>query len=158
MDQEYDTQQTQGGGGEMEALRKEREEYLAGWQRARADYQNLKRDEEVRFEAFKKMCNEDMVMDLLAVFDSFDAARNALKDEGLVKELGRIEEQMRSVMKRYGVSEVSVAPHASANPLDYDAIEAIASDEPSGTILEVLQKGYSLNGKTIRPAKVKVAQ
>ncbi len=143
---------------EFEKIKKEREEYLAGWQRARADYMNFQKDEQIRFEQFRKSNLEDIIRDLLVVMDSFDAARRSLKDEGLIKELLRIEDQLKSTLKRYGVEEVAVSIGDMPNPLYHEAIEVIEGDVLSGTILEVLQKGYTLHGKVMRSTKIKVAK
>lgn len=146
------------GDSELEKLKKEREEYLMGWQRARADYLNFQKEEKVRFEDFRKMGMRDVVTDLLVVLDSFDAARRSLKDEGLVKELGRIEDQMRGVLKRYGVEEIMAVVDTLPDPALHEAIEVIDTEKPSGTIIEVMQKGYTLYGKVIRSTKVKIAK
>ncbi|MDE1970840.1 MAG: nucleotide exchange factor GrpE [Patescibacteria group bacterium] len=148
----------QGGEESIEQLKQERAEYLAGWQRARADYANFQKGEAARFAEVQRFGNERFVLDLLTVLDSFDAAQQLLQDEALVQELARVEEQMKNILKQHGVSEIVVVPYKEAQPLEYEAIEAIPSEEASGTIVEVVQKGYALNGKIIRPAKVKVAQ
>jgi len=143
---------------DIEKLKREREEYLAGWQRARADYLNFQKEERGRFEEFRKIGLRDFVVDLIVVLDSFDAAQQSLKDEGLVKELRRIEDQMRSILKRYGVEENSVAVDISPDPAFHEAIDVVEVDKPSGTIVEVMQKGYTLHGNVIRTTKVKVAK
>ncbi|MBI5421394.1 MAG: nucleotide exchange factor GrpE [Parcubacteria group bacterium] len=143
---------------DIEKLKREREEYLMGWQRARADYLNFQKEEKMRFEDFRKMGMRDITTDLLVVLDSFDAARRSLKDEGLVKELGRIEDQMKGVLKRYGIEEIVTIVDTVPDLFLHEAIEVIDSDKPSGTILEVMQKGYTLHGNVIRSTKVKVAK
>ena len=146
------------GEGDMEKIKRERDEYLTGWQRARADYLNSQKEERVRFEEFRKMGLRDFVIDLLVVLDSFDAARRSLKDEVLIKELGRVEDQMRGVLKRYGVEEVAIAMDTLPDPSLHEAIEVVEMEKPSGTIVEVMQKGYTLHGNVIRTTKVKVAK
>ncbi len=143
---------------EIEKIKRERDENLAGWQRARADYLNFQKEERGRFEEFRKMGLRDFVTDLLVVLDSFDAARQSLKDEGLVRELGRIEDQMRGVLKRYGVEEVVVKVDILPDPALHEAIEVVEAEKPSGTIVGVMQRGYTLHGNVIRTTKVKVAK
>jgi len=142
----------------IEKIKREREEYLAGWQRARADYLNFQKEEMGRFEEFRKMGLRDVATDLLVVLDSFDAARRSLKDEVLIKELGRVEDQMRGVLKRYGIEEIAVVVDTMQNPSLHEAIEVVEVEKLSGTIVEVLQKGYTLHGNVIRTTKVKVAK
>jgi len=142
----------------IERIKREREEYLAGWQRARADYLNAQKEERARFEEFRKMGLRDFATDLLVVLDSFDAARRSLKDEVLIKELGRVEDQMRGVLKRYGIEEIAVVVDTVQNPSLHEAIEVVEVEKLSGTIVEVLQKGYTLHGNVIRTTKVKVAK
>ncbi|MBI5153163.1 MAG: nucleotide exchange factor GrpE [Parcubacteria group bacterium] len=148
----------EGQEADIEKLKRERDENLAGWQRARADYLNFQKEERGRFEEFRKMGLRDFVTDLLVVLDSFDAAWQSLKDEGLIKELGRVEDQMRGVLKRYGVEEIAVAVDAFPDLMFHEAIEVVEAEKTSGTIVGVMQKGYTLHGNVIRTTKVKVVK
>ncbi len=115
-------------------------EYLDGWQRAQADFANLrKRDEEEKRE-FMKFAKASLVEELLPVLDSFNIALS-----GGHKDLEPLFLQMMSVLKSSGLEEL-------------DPVGLAFSPEEDQKVLEVLQKGYKFAGKVIRPAKVRVGE
>lgn len=136
-----------------------RDEYLAGWQRAKADFLNYKRQEEERLAQLVKLANEELMSELLFVLDNFELLKN--KTEGEEKErlkpLFLISSQLESILRKYGLEKLKVQPGDQFNPELHEAIESVAEGE-SGTILEVVANGYTLNGKLIRAAKVKVSK
>ncbi|MEK7658013.1 MAG: nucleotide exchange factor GrpE [Patescibacteria group bacterium] len=138
---------------------KERDEYLEGWKRAKADLINYKKDEIKRFETVMKMANESLIKELIGVLDSFDLALNNLEKEGKAeKGVYLIRTQLEDVLKKSGLEKMVVSVGEIFNPAFCEVIAAVESDKPSGTIIEEIEKGYSLNGKIIRPARVKVAK
>ncbi|MEK9154731.1 MAG: nucleotide exchange factor GrpE [Patescibacteria group bacterium] len=146
---------------ENEFLRcqKEREEYLNGWKRAKAELINYKKDEAKRFETIAKFSNESLIRELLLVLDSFDLALSSLEKNGNVdKGIYLILSQLNDVMKQNGLEKVNVIIGEIFNPKYHEAIVSIDSDKPHGTIIEEIEKGYFLNGKLIKPARVKVSK
>lgn len=144
---------------ELIKCQKERDEYLDGWKRAKADLINYKKDEIKRFEAVMKMANESLIKELIGVLDSFSLALNNLEKEGKAeKGIYLIKTQLEDILKKSGLEKISVSAGDIFNPAFCEAIAAIDSDKPSGTIIEEIEKGYSLNGKLIRPARVKAAK
>ena len=67
---------------ELQKCEAQRDEYLAGWQRAKADFINYKKEEMVRLEEFARYQNADLVMELVRVLDSFDLGIAALEKKG----------------------------------------------------------------------------
>ena len=144
---------------DTETIRKERDEYLDGWKRAKADLLNYKKDEAKRFESVLKFSNEQILKDLLIVLDSFDLAIAALGDETKTeKGIFLIRAQFEDVLKRYGLERVSANVGEIFDPALHEAVAAIESAQESGTITEEVERGYMLGGKIIRPARVKVAK
>jgi molecular chaperone GrpE len=138
---------------------KERDEYLDGWKRAKAELLNYKKDEAKRFEAVIKLANEGLVKDLLVVLDSFDLGLDALEKEGLAqKGIYLIRSQLEDILKSYGLERIAVSPGQVFDPARQEAIVEVESDKPAGTVIEEVGKGYLLNGRVIRPARVKVAK
>ena len=140
----------------LEEAEKKSAEYLAGWQRARADFLNYKKEEMERIENFMKYSVEEIVLKLLPILDSFNLALNQTenKDEGFLQ----IKKQLEDFLKGFGVEEVKTIGE-KFDPNFHEAIDTIESEgKESGTIVEESQKGYIMNGKLIRPAKVKVAK
>lgn len=131
---------------------RERAEYLAGWQRAKADYINLQREHKQKIADYYKFANEGLILELLAVLDSFEAALKHGKDAGIEQ----LYNQLKNILKNDGLEEIKSIGE-KFNPELHEAVETIKSDKGEGIIVEEVQKGYKLHGKVIRPAKVKVA-
>ncbi len=129
-------------------------EHLDGWQRAQADFVNLRRRDEESKAEFVKFAHLGLIQELLPVLDSFNAALA----QGL-ENLRPPFEQLLSVLRSVGLEEIEPVGE-KFSPHEHEAI-ATAPVENEGDdhkVLEVLQKGYKLNGKIIRPAKVKVGE
>jgi molecular chaperone GrpE len=144
---------------EIEALKNQRDEYLAGWQRAKADFINYKRDEAQRLEQIAKYQMEDFIYDLITVMDNFDLGLAALEKQGPVeKGIYMIRTQLEDILKRRGLVRI---PIRAGDPFDPAVAEAIAetdSEHPAGAIVEVIEAGYKLHDKVIRPVRVKVSK
>lgn len=140
---------------ELSQVKKERDEYLNGWKRAKADLINFQKDEAQRAEELIRYSKSGLIKELITVLDSFDIALAAMEKAGKSeKGVAMIESQLRDVLRRAGVSKIEVM---IGGPFDANFHEAIAeaeSEQPAGSIIEVAEQGYELNGKVIRPARV----
>jgi molecular chaperone GrpE len=147
----------------LEECEKKKEEYLAGWQRAKADFLNYKKEEKERTEETLKYAGEILSLNLLPILDNFDFAQKRLpenlrKDEN-VKGLLQIRKQILDFLRTQGVEEIKVKPGDKFNPHFQEAVEtAEEKGADSEVILEEIKKGYTIHGKVLRPAKVKVAK
>src|SRR3989338_4248507 len=129
-------------------------EYLDGWQRSQADFVNLrKRDEEAKVE-FLKFANADLVYQLVPVLDSLELSLPHGN-----KELEAIYRQLLSILKSNGFEESNPIGE-EFSPRLHESIGTIETSkkEEDHKVLEVVQKGYILHGKIIRPAKVKIGE
>jgi len=143
---------------ELAECRKKSEEYLAGWQRAKADLINARRDEEKRGAEMAMYANERLLHDLLNVFDSLNKAlRDERADEKWKEGLAQIKNQLAQIARGYGVNEVE-ALGKKFNPQEHESVteEEVKDPEKDQTVLEELQKGYKIHDKILRPAKVKI--
>ena len=138
---------------QLKSCDKERAEYLAGWQRAKADLINYKKEQEQRNSEIFKFANENLILEILPVLDSFEEALKHKKDEGILQ----LYNQLKNILKSNGLEEIK-AVGERFNPELHESIESVKSDKKSGIIVEEIQKGYKLNGKVIRASKVKVGQ
>ncbi len=135
------------------------ESYLANWQRAQADYINYKkRADQERGEA-TKFANALLIANLLPVVDDFERALSCTPDNlgGLswVDGLRLIYRKMVAVLESQGLSEIK----ALGETFDPNLHEAALHGEGEvGKVVSVLQKGYKLNDKVIRPAVVMVGE
>ncbi|RLC35009.1 MAG: nucleotide exchange factor GrpE [Candidatus Nealsonbacteria bacterium] len=145
---------------QLEECQKKRDEYLAGWQRARADFLNYKKDEMERMAELVKFANVELILKILPVLDNFYEAEKKLKSAETedVKGLLQIRVQFEDFFKRQGVEEIKSLGE-KFDPNFHEAVEQVElKDKEPGTIIEEIQKGYTLQGKVIRPAKVKIVK
>ncbi len=145
----------------LKGCEKEKKEYLDGWQRMRADFANIKKDEDTRRGEMIKFASEGLVDDLIPVLDSFAMAfgnKEAWEkvDENWRKGVEYIYAQMYSVLESRGLTEIGKVGE-NVDPRTHVAIEEIPapSEKQADTVSEVVQKGYRLHNKVIRPAKVR---
>lgn len=153
---------------EMEVLTREREEYLQGWKRAKADYENLVREMNQKKSEYADWATEQILSDLLPALDQYDLAMQfAPSLEGLPEDQKKVFknwmiglEAVRSLWwesaKKLGLERVRI--EGSFDPAVHEAVgeEASESHEP-GKIIRSVMSGYTLKGKVIRPAKVIVS-
>ncbi|MCX6702390.1 MAG: nucleotide exchange factor GrpE [Candidatus Wolfebacteria bacterium] len=139
---------------ELLKCQKEKEEYLDGWKRAKAELINYKKDEIKRLEEVLKFGQESLIKEILVVLDSFDLAIISEGGEGL----RLIKQQLEDVLKKNGLERIKIEAGEIFNPALHEAVSEVESDKPSGAIVEESGKGYLLNGKVVRPARVVVAK
>ena len=143
----------------LAGIEKQRDEYLAGWQRAKADFINYKRDEGRRFEDLIRFANEDLLEELIGVLDSFDLGLAALEKAGPVeKGVYMVRSKLDNVLKQRGLERLPVKAGDMFDPSLSEAIVETESDQPAGTILEIIESGYKLHDKVLRPARVKISK
>lgn len=140
---------------ELGACRKEKQEYMDGWQRAKADYVNaLKRfGEDVKMSELKGKVKA--VETLLPAFDALERAR----EHGEIPEgFLAIAKQIESAFTSLGLTAVGEVGE-QFDPALHDALgrDTVDSSETDNTITAVLEKGWGIGDSIIRPAKVRVA-
>ncbi len=142
-----------------EAETRERESVL----RVKAEMENLRRRTEIDVEKAHKFALEKFINELLPVLDSLDRALEvANKDSeamvGMVEGIELTRKSMLDVVAKFGVQVVADID-VPMDPNVHQAIAMVESDEiAAGNVLMVMQKGYTLNGRTIRAAMVSVAK
>lgn len=147
---------------ELELCKKERQEYLDGWQRAQADYANLKK----RFEDDKKYIGEyaveSFIQELLPTLDAFDMAMSNKDTWEAVDQNWRTGiEFIYSSMLR-SLEDRGVTPYDPTgedfNAELHNSVEMIETDDESqdGKVVSVIQKGYKMKDRIIRVPNVKV--
>lgn len=138
---------------------KEKDEYLDGWKRAKAELINYKKDEAKRFEAIIKFSNEALIRETIKVLDSFDLALNSLEKEGKAeKGIYLIRAQLEDILKQNGLERIIVGIDQQFDPAFHEVVASVESDKESGVIIEEVERGYFLNGKLIKPARVRVSK
>ncbi|MDP3057141.1 MAG: nucleotide exchange factor GrpE [bacterium] len=161
-------EQDEKGGNELELLKKQLEEekkksaeYHDHWKRAMADFQNYKKRQSELFGELVGAANQELILALLPIFDTFTLAvkhiPEDLKDKEWTKGVTQLKEQLASLLKSKGLEEIKSIGE-KFDPEFHEAVEIVESKKQEGEILEEVQKGYKLNGMVIRTAKVKVAK
>ncbi len=156
---EHESEHKNGEGGELEQCARERSEYLAGWQRAKADFINYKKEDLRRLEEVAKFGSEDLIEDIVSVVYSFDLALRVMeKNGGVDKGFYLIRSQIEDVLKKRGLEKMHISPGDAYDPSLAEAMLEIESDKPPGTVIEVMEPGYLLHGEVLKPAKVALAK
>lgn len=146
----------------LESARREAEENRDRYLRAAAELDNVRKRAQRDVERVHKYGLEKFAGELLTVRDSLEmglaagAAEEATVEtlrEGTVVTL----KQLDGVLEKFGVSEIDPAGD-QFNPELHEAIAAIEADAEDGSVVEVIQKGYQINGRLIRAARVVVAK
>ena len=155
--------------GEFEDLRQELEvmtlkarENLELAQRAQAEMDNLRKRTARDVENAHKYALERFVQDLLPVIDSLELGINAASSAGdagsLLEGMDLTLKKFIATVEKYGVAVIN--PEGEKfNPGQHEAVSMTeAADTEPGTVISVLQKGYELNGRLVRPAMVVVVR
>ena len=146
---------------EVDNLKKERQEYLEGWQRARAELINYKKGEAERAETIMRFGNERLLRDVVTVMDSFDLSIASLeasgKDPVMLRGVLMTRTQLEHILKEHGLESIK-SIGKEFNPVEHEVLMEIESDKSPGTVIEEVERGWKLYDKVIRPARVKVAK
>ena len=142
---------------ELKTCREERREYLDGWQRAKAELINYKRDEAKRFEELAKFAAEGVIAEVVQVLDSFDLALQHQMPKDVERGIVLIRSQLEDILRRRGLETVQ-SKGQTFDPAVHESLGEVESHAAPGTVGDELQKGYLLNGKVLRPARVKIAR
>lgn len=145
---------------ELAACIKQRDEYLAGWQRAKADFINFKKEEAERFKHFTTLNMSVLFEELIGVLDSFDFGLAMMQnDTTAYKGMEMIKIKLEDILKKFGVEKMNSAIGQPFNPEWHEVVDEVESaDKEAGTVIEEAARGYFFNQKVLRPAKVKVAK
>ena len=145
-----------------EQLRKaeqEAAEHRDAWLRARAEADNIRKRAQVEIANANKFAVEEFATQLLAVKDSLEAALIAENPsvDSMKSGVELTLKQLAAVFERFYLSEINPVGQ-KFDPHRHQAISTVESDEEPNTVVQVLQKGYLLRDRVIRPALVTVAR
>ena len=140
-------------------VERERDEYLNDLKRVAADFENYRKRVARDQEGLAARAHERLVKELLPVLDDLERALEAAAEH----EEAKLEEGVRLVYRelvdalaREGLVEVET--NGQFDPHVHEALLSQPSDQDDGTVIEVLQKGYRLGDRVLRPARVVVSQ
>lgn len=142
--------------GELELARRERDEYLDALRRLKAEFENSRKRQERELARVRDTAAEQLVTELLPVLDNLE---RALESQGDIREGVQVtRDHFAEVLGNAGLTPVT-SDGQHFDPNVHEAVMGQPSEEhEEGTILQTFERGYLLNGKSIRPAKVVVAR
>lgn len=143
---------------EEEAKKEPEEDESSRYMRLMADFQNYKKRVEKEKSDIYSYANEKLATELLAVLDNFERALDHDGEDKSFKEgMEMIFKQLFDVLEKSGLKEIP-ALGEEFDPNFHNAVMTEETEEyESGKVSGVMQKGYTLNGKVIRPSMVRVA-
>ena len=146
--------------GRLAQVESERDEYLADLQRVAAEYENFRKRAVRDQERLVAHAHERLVRELLPVLDDLERVLEAAEpheEAALVDGVRLVERSLRKALEKEGLAEI-----ATDGPFDPHVHEALLTKQDDGaepgSVLEVVQRGYRLGGKVVRPARVIVAE
>jgi molecular chaperone GrpE len=140
---------------------KERDQYLALLQRTRADFENYQKRFHRDLAEERRYAHSALARDLLTVLDNLERALEAAREKGekgpLIQGVTMVQAQLLDVFRRFGITRLD----ARSQPFDPSQHEAVLeeprSDLVPGTVTRVLEPGYRLHERVLRPARVAVS-
>lgn len=147
---------------ELEEYRNKADEYLDGWQRSRAEFMNYKKRIERDQAQFYQVTTGNIIRHFLEIMDDMERALVNSPAEGEGKAWAEgielIYRKLQKILETHDVTEIEAQGQAF-DPNLHEAITSEESDEyESGQVIEVLQKGYLIGDRVLRPARVRVAK
>ncbi len=138
---------------------RERDEHLDSLRRLAAEFDNYKKRMAREQQELQVRAAERLLRDLLPVFDDLERALQAFETadkEAIADGVALVHRALWTLLEREGVAELD--PEGEAfDPHRHEALLSQAADAPDGTVIEVIQKGFMLGDRVLRPARVVVA-
>jgi molecular chaperone GrpE len=147
---------------ELEKARQQAQEYFDGWQRERADFSNYKKRQERELELLSQNFSGNFIKKFLAIQDDLDRAIKTCPTQGegaaWAEGVALITRKLNNILEKEGVKPI---PNdiQTFDPTMHEAISHEDSpNHESGQVIEVVQQGYMLGDRVLRPALVRVAR
>jgi molecular chaperone GrpE len=131
-------------------------------QRTRADFENYQKRNQRERDQERRYYISNFAADLLSVIDNLERATAAAQQAGeqgpLVQGVALVQNQFLDILKRHGVTRID----AQGKPFDPNLHQAVmqqkVADQPPNTVVQVLEQGYVIHDRVLRPAKVAVSK
>jgi molecular chaperone GrpE len=146
---------------EVEQLKAQAAEYLDGWQRARAEFDNFRKRAMRERAELEPQARSEAVLELLPALDDFDRAMENLPEDlsqhDWVNGVILVHRKLHAQMETLGFIEIEAEGQAF-DPAFHEAVTHEASEHtPSGHVIGVVRRGYRMGDRIVRPALVRVA-
>jgi molecular chaperone GrpE len=145
----------------LKARAAERDQFLELLQRTRADFENYQKRNQREREQERRFMYNQLFLDLLPVLDNLERATEAARKAGetgpLVQGVGLVQSQFLELLGRHGVKRID----AQGKPFDPNLHQALTqlpnAEHPPNTVIQVVENGYQMHDRILRPAKVVVS-
>jgi molecular chaperone GrpE len=137
------------------ALEAELQAAVDGWKRAQADLENFRKRAAREREQYVAQANERLVKELLPVLDDLERALAAGEEHGIEEGVRLVHRSLATLLERHGVKEIDTS--GAFDPHVHEALLSQPSEADEGSVIDVVQKGYTLGDRVVRPARVVVA-
>ena len=152
-------------GEDVQKLRAERDDLFEKYARALADARNTQKRIQAEADQRVQYANQSLIKTLLPVIDNFERALSVdpekVDAKAILKGMQIVHDQWLSVLKQQNVEEIAPAVGTPFDPTQHEALMQQDSPQHAGkgpVVTMLLQKGYSLQGRTLRPAQVAVSK
>lgn len=139
----------------LNKAKKEGKEYLDGWQRERADFVNYKKDIEKHIKESSERVKEEVLLQSITIVDNLELmmehAHEAIIKSDWYRGVENAHTHAIQTLQGMGVEEIEVKKGDTFNPEEHEAVEG-----EGDVIKEVIQKGYKMGSKVLRPTQVKL--
>ena len=156
--QQEETQVVQSSEEVLAALRAERDEAIDRWKRTAADFDNFRKRATREREEYVTLANERLVQELLPILDDLERALVAAtehEEAALEDGVRLVHQSLENLLARQGIREIDAT--GMFDPHVHEALLSQPSDAAEGSVIDVVQKGYALGDRVVRPARVVVA-
>jgi molecular chaperone GrpE len=144
-----------------EAAEQARDEYLSLARRTKADFENYQKRAARDLATERRYALTPLAGDILPALDNLDRAMDAAKQAGetgpLVQGVALVQSQFLDILRRHGITRIE----AQGQPFDPNLHQAVmqepSKDHPPSTVVRVLQNGYLIHDRVLRPASVAVS-
>jgi molecular chaperone GrpE len=143
---------------QLAALQAERDEAIDRWKRTAADFDNFRKRALREREEYVTFANERLVKELLPILDDLERALVAAtehQEAALEDGVRLVHQSLEGLLARQGLEEIDAA--GMFDPHVHEALLSQPSEAAEGSVIDVVQKGYKLGDRVVRPARVVVA-
>jgi molecular chaperone GrpE len=147
-------------GDELALAQKQAEEYKTMVMYLRADLDNYKKRVAREREEYIKYANESFILEILNVYENLERALETARktDDAMAKGLEMIYSDLKAVLEKHGLQPIKAVGEKFDPYLHEAVLQSVDNDHEEDTVIEEFQRGYTLNMKVIRYAKVKVSK
>jgi molecular chaperone GrpE len=143
------------------AVEQERDEFRSLLQRTRADFENYQKRAQRESAQERRYAHAPLALDILPILDNFERAVAAAKQAGetgpLMQGVALVQAQVLDALRRHGITRIEALGNAFDPHLHEAVMQQPSSEQSPNTVLQVLEQGFTIHDRVLRPAKVVVS-